>query len=274
MREHLFRIELRDGRRRDAVLLEGDGGWGEWSPWPDYDCDPVAARRAAEEAAHGEWPNPVRTSIPVNALVGAGPLAAALPAAFPAVKVKVGDVSDVERVARVRDAVGPDVALRVDANGAWDEETAVTRLTALARFGIELAEEPVHGLDALARVRARVAVPIAADESVRSLADARAARGAVDVLVLKVQPCGGVRAGLEWAAEFGGPVVVTSMMETSIGLRAGVALAAALPDLPYACGLGTASALVRDVTSTPLVPVDGRVPVRDVVADLVTGTPR
>jgi O-succinylbenzoate synthase len=166
--------------------------------------------------------------------------------------------------------VGPAVALRVDANGAWDLDTAVARLGALSRYGIELAEQPVASIEDLAHVRRRVAVPVAADECVRSVADAQRVRAldAADAVVLKVQPLGGVRAALEVAEAAGLPAIPTSMMETSVGIAAGLALAAALDDLPYACGLATAALLPADVTREPLAPsVDGRMRVRLVVPD-------
>ena len=265
LREHGFDIVLRDGRRRRATLLHGEA-WGEMSPLPGYDCEPEAARMAATEAAFGEWPAPIRTSIPVNALVDSDVIDAEALRGYSTIKIKVGDAGDIDRVARVRDVVGASVALRVDANGAWDEATAIERIAAMARFDLEYAEEPVHGLDALARVRRAVDVPIAADESIRGLTDALTvrARDAVDLIVLKVQPCGGVHEALRWADAAGVPAVVTSMMETSIGIRAGVALAAALPELPYACGLATATALVHDAVVDPLVALDGAIPVRDV----------
>ncbi len=263
--EHRLRIGS-----RSITLLEGPAGWGECSPLPGYPCDPAAARRAAEEAATLGFPPAVRDEVAVNALVeGPGFDPAAL-AGFSCVKVKVGSPGDTDLVAAVREAVGPGVALRVDANGAWDVETAVARLGVLARHGLELAEQPVAGIEDLARVRRRVAVPIAADECVRSVADARRVRklGAADAVVLKVQPLGGVRAALEVAAAAGLPAIPTSMMETSVGIAAGLALAAALGELPFACGLATASLLPGDVTATPLVPQgDGRLRVRSVVPD-------
>ena len=188
---------------------------------------------------------------------------------FSAVKVKVRDASGIALVRAVRDAVGPGVAVRVDANGAWDVDTAVTMIMRLAAFDLEYVEQPVASLTDLAVVRRRVDVPIAADECIRSLDDARAlhARDAADVIVLKQQPLGGVRAALAVAEAAGVPAVVSSMMETSVGIAAGVALAAALPELPYACGLATLAALPGDVTHTPLAPVDGVLPVRTVVPD-------
>jgi len=188
---------------------------------------------------------------------------------FAAVKVKVRDASGIALVSAVRDAVGGGVGLRVDANGAWDVDTAVTMITRLAHLDLEFVEQPVTTIDDLARVRRRVAVPVAADECVRSLDDARRLRAldAADVIVLKQQPLGGVRAALEVADAAGVPAVVSSMMETSVGLAAGVALAAALPELPYACGLATLGALAGDVTHDPLVPVDGVLRVRAVAPD-------
>jgi O-succinylbenzoate synthase len=263
LNEH--RLRLGD---RDVTLLEGPGGWGECSPLPGYPSDPAACRAAAEEAASVGFPPPVRDAVPVNALVD-GPFVVQDLRGYPAVKVKVRDAKGIALVRAVRDAVDPDAGVRVDANGAWDVDTAVAMIGRLAAFGLEYVEQPCATLDDLARVRARVAVPIAADECIRSLDDARRLRSldAADVIVLKQQPLGGVRAALEIAEAAGVPAVVSSMMETSVGIAAGVALAAALPDLPYACGLATLGALPGDVTRSPLVPVDGVLPVRAVVPD-------
>lgn len=259
---------LRIGDRR-VVLLEGDAGWGEWSPLPGYPSDPAACRRAAEEAAAHPFPRPVRERVPVNALVVGPGFEPDDLAAFRCVKVKVQSPADVELVARVRDAVGLAVALRVDANGAWDVDTAVAMIRRLARYDLELVEQPVASLDDLARVRARVDVAIAADECVRTLDDARRLRAldAADAIVLKQQPLGGVRAALAVAETAGVAPVVSSMLETSVGIAAGVALAAALPELPYACGLATLSQLAGDVAREPLVPEDGALAVRAVRPD-------
>jgi o-succinylbenzoate synthase len=257
------RLRLGD---REVTLLEGPAGWGECSPLPGYPSDPAVCRAAAEEAAVHGFPPAVRDFVPVNALVD-GPFLVQDVRGFPAVKVKVRDAAGIALVRAVRDAVGPDVGVRVDANGAWDVDTAVTMITKLATFDLEYVEQPCVSLDDLAAVRRRVDVPIAADECIRSLDDARAlhAKGAADVIVLKQQPLGGVRAALAVAAAAGVPAVVSSMIETSVGIAAGVALAAALPELPYACGLATLDALPGDVTAEPLAPVDGVLPVRSVV---------
>jgi O-succinylbenzoate synthase len=166
-------------------------------------------------------------------------------------------------VEAVRDALGPGGKIRVDANGAWDTGAAERALRELGAFGLEYAEQPCAMLDELAALRRRVDVPVAADESIRRAEDPLAVRaaGAADIVVLKVQPLGGVRAALRVAEACGLPVVVSSAVETSVGLAAGVALAAALPELPYACGLATMSLLTGDVTGEPLAEEGGTLPV-------------
>jgi o-succinylbenzoate synthase len=185
-------------------------------------------------------------------------------------KVKVADpgsalADDLARVEAVRDAVGPSGRVRVDANGAWDVDAAVAAIAALDRAagGLEYVEQPCATVEELAAVRRRVEVPIAADESIRRAEDPYRVRDleAADVAVLKVQPLGGVRACLRIAEDIGMPVVVSSALETSLGLAAGVALAAALPRLEHASGLATRALLTGDVASPELVPVDGALPV-------------
>jgi O-succinylbenzoate synthase len=173
---------------------------------------------------------------------------------------------DQARLEAVRDAIGPGGRVRIDVNGLWDVETAVASIAVLDRAagGLEYVEQPVASVEDLAVVRRAVDVPIAADESIRRAADPYRVREleAADVAVLKVQPLGGVRACLRIAEDIGLPVVVSSALETSVGIAAGVALAAALPELPYACGLATVQLLAADVVTEPLLPVDGRLPVR------------
>lgn len=293
--EHRVRIPLRTPYKgmgeREVVLLEGPAGWGECSPLPGYPCDPAAARSAALEAACGEWPAPVRDRVPVNALITAAlPGDAAREAAnavadgYRTIKIKLAPLASLTRtrvvgsdfrthnelanavaiVGAVRDAVGKDVALRVDCNAAFTVETATELIAALESFDLQFVEQPVSSIDDLARLRRRVNVPLAADECVRSIDDALRLRslGAADVLVAKVQPLGGIRSALDIAEAVGVPVIVSSMIETSVGLSAGLALAACLPDLPYACGLSTASLLAGDVVADPLFPEGGWIRVR------------
>ncbi len=173
---------------------------------------------------------------------------------------------DEARLEAVRDALGADGAIRIDANGAWSADDAAARIPVLARAagGLEYVEQPCATVEELAAVRRRVEVPIAADESIRRAEDPYRVRDleAADVAVLKVQPLGGVRACLRIAEDIGLPVVVSSAVETSIGIAAGVALAAALPELPFACGLATVQLLTGDVVDEPLLPLDGALPVR------------
>jgi o-succinylbenzoate synthase len=156
-------------------------------------------------------------------------------------------------------------------NAAWDVESAVLAIARLdtAAHGLEYVEQPCRTLAELRELRRRVRVPLAADESVRTADDPRRIAGldAADVIVVKVQPLGGVHRALEVVAAAGLPAVVSSALETSVGLAAGVALAAALPHLPYDCGLGTATLLAGDVTDHPLTPRDGHLDVRRVVPD-------
>ena len=267
--------------REVAMLRGGAAGWGEWSPFLEYDAVVAAPWLAcAREAAVGDWPAPVRATIPVNVTVPAvGPEQAhaiVLRGGCRTAKVKVAEpgqsLAEAEaRLEAVRDALGPDGRIRVDANGLWDVDEAVTAIGVLDRAagGLEYAEQPVASVEDLAVVRRRVAVPIAADESIRRAADPYRVRDleAADVAVLKVQPLGGVRACLRIAEDIGLPVVVSSALETSVGIAAGLALAAALPELPYACGLATVQLLTDDVAVAPLVPVGGLLPVGPAAVD-------
>ena len=284
---HPFRVALgtpfRGVTSRDGVLLRGPAGWGEWSPFPGYPAE-VAARwlHAAVEAATRAPPAPRRDAVAVNVIVPATDPAHAhrivTESGCATAKVKVAERGvaperarreDLARVAAVRDALGADGRLRVDANAGWDLDEATRMLRALARYGLEYAEQPVAGLEEMARLRRRVDVPLAADESIRTAADPLRVAGleAADIVVLKAQPLGGVTRALAVAEQAGLPVVVSSAVESSVGLAAGLAFAAALPQLPYACGLGTALLLAQDVVSDPLRPVRGELTVRPVEPD-------
>jgi O-succinylbenzoate synthase len=261
--------------RREGMLIEGPAGWAEFSPFLDYDARESAPWLAAAiESAEREWPAPLRDRVPVNCTVpavGAEQAAAIVRrSGCGTAKVKVAEkgqtlADDIERVEAVRDAIGPRGRVRVDANGAWTVDGAVSAIAALnlAAHGLEYVEQPCASVEDLAAVRRRVGVPIAADESIRRAADPfRVVElEAADIAVLKVAPLGGVHACLRIAEQIGLPVVVSSAVDTSIGLAAGLALAAALPELPYACGLATTSLLDGDVVASPLVPVDGFLPV-------------
>ncbi|WP_024801555.1 o-succinylbenzoate synthase [Nocardia sp. BMG51109] len=276
---YVYAIPLRTRFRgitvREGVLIEGPLGWGEFCPFPEYD-DREAANWLATtvEQVTAGWPEPVRDRIPVNCTVPAvsAERAHAIVAGSGCrtAKVKIADhpdalPEDLDRVAAVRDALGPDGAIRVDANAVWDVETAVRQIERIDRAagGLEYVEQPCRTIEELAEVRRRVDVRVAADESIRRAEDPLrvAVAGAADVAVLKCTPLGGVRRALRVAEAAGLPCVVSSALETSIGLPAQLALAGALPDLEFACGLGTVRLFDGDLITDSLLPENGSLPV-------------
>lgn len=276
-----MRVRFRGLSVREAMLIQGPMGWAEFAPFLEYD-DAEATRwlEAALEAAYVGWPDPVREQVPINATVPAiAPDAVHdVLARFDGcttAKVKVAERGqavddDVARVAEVRAQLGPGAKIRVDANGGWDRATAVEALTRLARYDIEYAEQPCLPVEELAAVRIALArsgtdVPIAADESIRKAEDPMrvAELDAADLIIVKAAPLGGVASALRIVEGAGLPAVVSSALDTSVGIAAGVALAAALQTLDHACGLGTVGLLTDDVTSASLVPHGGQIDVSD-----------
>ena len=275
-----LRTRFRGIDHREIAYLTGPSGYGEFAPFLEYE-PPEASRwlASAIEAAYDGWPTAVRTTVAVNATVPAVD-AADVPAVLArydgctTAKVKVAEsghhpADDLARVAEVRNVLGADGLIRVDANGGWSVEQAAASLERLAPYGMEYAEQPCATVEELVELRTLlvhrgVDVRIAADESIRKADDPlRVARlGAADIAVIKVAPLGGVRAALSVARECGLPVVVSSALDSSVGIAAGLALAAALPSLEHACGLGTVELLEGDVTTDRLVPVAGSLEVR------------
>lgn len=281
---HVVRIPMRTRFRgltaRETVVFEGPCGWGEFGAFPEYD-EAEASRwlAAGVEAAWQGHPTPVRESVPVNATVPAieaqrVPEIVARFGGATTAKVKVAEkgqnlADDVARVAAVRDVMGPGGRVRVDANGGWGLDDALDAIAALAPYGLEYVEQPCMDVEDLARVRVGLArrgldVKVAADESIRRAEDPLRVRDleAADVMIVKVAPLGGVRAALDVVTQVGLPAVVSSAIDTSVGIEAGVALAAALPELPFACGLATVALLEGDVAATPALPREGALPVR------------
>lgn len=260
-----FRLRLRTPFRglqvRRGCLVSGSHGWGEFAPFDDYDVDADARWLAsAQEQADGRWPPAVRDRIEVNAIIPAVPPDQAAQMAVAAgcrtIKVKVGDPDGTARVAAVREAL-PAAALRVDVNGAWTVPEAAAMLDDLAQFGLEYAEQPVRSVEEMQQLRRLVDVPLAADEVIRVDRRFDEVADVADVAILKVAPLGGVAATLAVARRVGLPVVISSALDSSLGLAASVAAACALPDAPLACGFGTGLLLAEDTTATTLVPVDG-----------------
>ena len=297
-----MRVPFRGVKHREVALLQGPSGWGEFSPFLEYADDEAAAWLAsALEAGWGSWPEPVRDRVPVNATVPAvpaervGDVLAQFEGCTTA-KVKVAQAGqyledDVARVARVRQIMGPGAAVRVDANGGWTVDQARHALARLQDYRLQYAEQPCRTVPELVALRDVLdqddsVVPLAADESIRRAEDpyAVAASGAVDVAVVKVAPLGGVARTVQIASELGSrygvQVVVSSALDTSVGMAAGVAAAAALPSQGLACGLGTVGLLAADVVGEPLLAVGGYLQVRrpepepDRIASLLVGRER
>lgn len=265
-----MRVRFRGITIREVALIDGPAGWGEFGAFPEYGVPEAAHWLAAGiESAYRVWPSALRPQVPINATVPAVPagqvpeVLARFPGATTA-KVKVAEpgqtlADDVARVDAVR-ALVPTV--RVDANGGWSVDEAVAAAVALTAGGLlEYLEQPCRTVSELAAVRRRAGVPVAADESIRRAEDPLAVvrAGAADIAVLKVAPLGGVRALLDIAAQIDVPVVVSSALDSAVGISAGLAAAAALPRLEHACGLGTGRLFIEDVAEH--VPVDGRLPV-------------
>lgn len=276
-----MRVKFRGITQREALLIQGPAGWGEFSAFTEYDS--VEASRwlaAGIEAAYQPFPMPLRKSIPVNATlpaVAADQVGRVLDNydAPHTIKIKVAEQGqsledDLARVAETR-RLFPQAALRVDANMGWDVPAAVEALSRLAEFDLQYAEQPVPGIIGLAQVREQlrargIGLKIAADEAVRKHTDPLEVSrlGAADLMVIKAQPLGGIQAVLDIAAQAELEVVVSSALDTSVGLAQAAALASALPQLPYACGLSTGSLFSEDVTGSALIARAGYLPVRRV----------
>lgn len=272
-----MRVRFRGITTREIALIDGPAGWGEFGAFPEYGPPEAAHWLAAGlDAAYRPLPPVRHTSIPINATVPAVPAAAVADvlARFPGArtaKVKVAEpgqslADDVARVTAVR-ALVPTV--RVDANGGWSVDEAVTAARALTADGpLEYLEQPCATVPELAEVRRRVQVPVAADESIRKAEDPlHVVRSrAADIAVLKVAPLGGVRAMLAVAEQIDIPIVVSSALDSAVGIGIGLVAAGCLPSLPHACGLGTGGLFVDDVVET-VAPVDGELPAAAVVPD-------
>uniref|UniRef100_UPI00389A77E4 o-succinylbenzoate synthase n=1 Tax=Mycobacterium sp. HUMS_1102779 TaxID=3383487 RepID=UPI00389A77E4 len=275
-----MRVRFRGITTREVALIEGPAGWGEFGAFPEYGPSEAAAWLASGiEAAYREPPPLRRDRVPINATVPAvGPaevpgVLARFPGARTA-KVKVAEpgqtlADDVARVNAVRELVP---VVRVDANGGWTVEEAAAAAAALSADGpLEYLEQPCATVDELAALRRRPdmpRVPIAADESIRKADDPLAVvrARAADIAVLKVAPLGGISALLDIAAQIDIPVVISSALDSAVGIGHGLMAAAALPHLHHACGLGTGGLFVEDVADVA-PPVDGFLPAGPVTPD-------
>ncbi|MDH6246266.1 O-succinylbenzoate synthase [Mycobacterium sp. OTB74] len=272
-----MRVRFRGIDVREVALIDGPCAWGEFGAFLEYGPAEAAHWLAAGiEAAYEPAPTPVREQVPINATVPAV-AAARVPevlARFPGArtaKVKVAErgqtlADDVARVEAVRKAVP---VVRVDANGGWTVPEAVAAAQALTASGpLEYLEQPCATVAELAELRALVDVPVAADESIRKASDPlRVVRErAADVAVVKVAPLGGVSRLLEIAEQIDIPVVVSSALDSAVGMSRGLLAAGCLPSLEHACGLGTGGLFVEDVVEA-LALSDGFLPVAAVTPD-------
>lgn len=276
-----LRVKFRGVLERELMLFEGPNGWAEWSPFIEYE-DPEAATwlAAAIEFGWGHIPPPLTDRVRVNATlpaVAADQVTAVLArfGEFDTVKIKVAEAGqsiedDLARISAAHKA-NPAAKIRLDANGGFSADEAVALVERLVAAGIQLEyfEQPVATIAELAEARirlGRLGVQVAADESVRKVSDplAVAMAGAADVLVLKAQPLGGVGAAAAIANEAGLPWVVSSALESSVGISMGAHLAALNPR-DVAHGLGTLNLFAGDVCDQPLRSVDGELEVRRVV---------
>lgn len=274
-----LRTPFRQIQTREIAIFRGQR-WAEFSPFLEYgDQESSQWLRAALSWASDPLPALLRNSINVNATLPAVPLekissTLAPFGKFKTVKIKVAETKelaeDIFRVRKVRELY-PEVKIRLDANGALDVEAALFLATQLNNLGLEYFEQPVATIAELKQLKQRLAseninLKIAADESIRKAEDPlRVAREeAADIAVIKVQPLGGIDRALKIAAESGLEVVVSSALESSIGISQGLHLAGALPQLDYDCGLATAALLEADVTTQPLIPIDGAIEIRQI----------
>lgn len=272
-------VRFRGVTQREGLLLAGPCGWGECAPFWDY-APPEASRwlAAGVESATSPWPQPTRSSVPVNVTIPALPSEAAVkrlktqPGCSTA-KVKVAErgqlrVQDIDRVRAVAESLaarhGSDARVRVDANAGWSVQDAGRILRDLNEAakpvgGLEYAEQPVAQVADLAELRRNTEVPLAADESIRRSVRPLEVRDlqAADLAVLKVAPLSGILEARTLGASLRLPLVVSSALDTSVGIAAGVALAASLEELPYACGLNTATMFGADVLAEPLIASGG-----------------
>lgn len=263
---------------REVALIQGPNGWGEFSPFIEYkpqECVPWLV--SAIESAIIPRPQMLRSSIPVNATMpeinDAEKIKEVL-SWFPGcntVKVKVGASlhEDLARISRVVELI-PSAKIRVDVNGAWSVGKATQAIHAINDIcELEYVEQPCTSLEDLKELKKRVGINvlIAGDESIRKAVDPMKVdlHDAVDILLLKVAPLGGIKRALEIANHHGKPAVVSSALDSAVGISYGLALASLLPELDYSCGLGTGVLLEEDVASLPII--DGKIAVIHVAPD-------
>ena len=254
---------------REVALIKGPHGWGEFSPFLEYDdAESASWLASAIEAATTPKPKLYRTSVAINGTIPALNEPADLKRvvdSFPGVssfKVKVGNdlAKDLARVNVIRN-LQPQAKIRIDVNGLWSVDQAEAFLSAVG--DIEYVEQPCATIEELRELKSRTSVKIVGDEVLRKAADPFAIdfTGAIDYLMLKVQPLGGIKRAHALAEHHNLPVVVSSALESAIGINYGLTLAASFETMNFNCGLGTGSLLAADVAQLPIV--DGKIEITE-----------
>jgi o-succinylbenzoate synthase len=253
---------------RETALFKGENGWGEFAPFVEYsDQESLQWLESAIEAADKALSPALRESIPINATVPASNDEAEIEQIlswYPGVdtaKIKVGTgiKEDLARIAAVRKHL-PKAKIRIDVNGSWSVKEALSNIIAIYEVTgdlLEYVEQPVASLDELKQLKEgmSVDVKIAGDEVLRKAKDpfAISLDGEIDILMLKVSPLGGIKRAMDLASHHKLPVVISSALESAIGISYGLALAARVPSLDYACGLGTSALFNQDISDIPIV---------------------
>ena len=286
--------KFRNTEVRTGVLISGPSGWGEFAPFPEYD-DEVCAKwlAGALESAFGTFPTKLRTTVPVNAIIPMLDVEQTILAVESAVtnygmttfKVKVSDstdsalANDLLRVKAVRETLtrlGVIGNIRIDVNGQWSFSEAIHSLSLIADAagGLDYVEQPCSTVAELIELKSAMQnlanpIRIAVDESLRmaSKIDGAEIRKAADILVVKAIPLGGVQRALDLVTEIGLPAVVSGSLDSSVGLSSGIALAACIPELYGACGLGTGTLFAQDLVTPTTLPTNGELPVRRATPD-------
>ena len=254
---------------REVALIKGPHGWGEFSPFLEYDdAESAPWLASAIEAATTPKPKLYRTSVAINGTIPALNEPADLKRvvdSFPGVssfKVKVGNdlAEDLARVNVIRN-LQPQAKIRIDVNGLWSVDQAEAFLSAVG--DIEYVEQPCATIEELRELKSRTSVKIVGDEVLRKAADPFAIdfTGAIDYLMLKVQPLGGIKRAHALAEHHNLPVVVSSALESAIGINYGLTLAASFETMNFNCGLGTGSLLAADVAHLPIF--DGKIEITE-----------
>jgi len=265
---------------REIALFEGPVGWSEFSPFIEYsNKESRTWLKAAIEGATKEPPKPIRDQVEINATLPNVKVSEVkeLLAGFNGcntIKIKINDFETDQALLIECLKEVPKAKFRLDVNGGWALEEAIANVQSYEKaFGslIEYIEQPCTDFADLNSLRSSTGIKIAADESIRKYlaGDLTKIKEVADIAIIKWAPTGGIDEALEVIEKIGLPVVISSALDSSIGISHGLSLAEAVPNLYGACGLGTVCLLGGDVTSNPLMPINGIIKNRKVIPDRI-----